>query len=69
MRVTISFDTDNAAFEDDFDAELTRVLRHLPRKIRAQMGRAPGCLCVTPEADDKIIDSNGNTIGSVCVEA
>lgn len=69
MRVTITFDTNNAAFEDDFDAELARVLRSLPRKIGAQMARASGCVCTHPEADDKLLDVNGNTCGFVRVEA
>lgn len=50
-RFILSFDTDNAAFEDDPFAEIARVLRATAEKVedRNDMGT--------------IRDLNGNTIG------
>ena len=53
MNITITLNTDNAAFEDDPGAEVARILDDLKQKI----GRWG-----IPD-DMKLIDSNGNTVG------
>lgn len=66
--VTITFETDNAAFEDEPELEVDRLLRQARIKVFAQLARAPGCVCTAPEAGDKLLDSNGNTVGKVEVQ-
>lgn len=65
MKVTIEFTTDNDAFEEDLLGETKRILTQALRKIEAQLEREPGCVCTHPESTDKLLDSNGNTVGSV----
>lgn len=64
MNLTIKIDLDNAAFEDDMIGELAQVLRSCVGKTIAQLER-PDSLCDHPEAADKLLDSNGNTVGSI----
>ena len=52
-RIEIGFDTENAAFEDTPEVEISRILQKLAHDIAA--GREPG----------RIIDINGNSIGTV----
>lgn len=69
MKVTITFETGTAAWVDEgFGWQLRHVLEQVEGKVMRQLTREPGCVCDAPEADDKVIDSNGNTIGSVKVE-
>lgn len=58
MKITIKFDTDNAAFEDASHLESGRVLRRVAERIETHPGLRAG---------DSITlrDSNGNTIGEV----
>lgn len=59
-RVTIQFDTDNAAFEDDPVGEVAFILENLEDKLLALI-----------EGEDNNIpihDSNGNTVGEGWVE-
>ena len=67
MKVIIEFDCGNAAFSDDFYAEMSRILAQAKGKVMHQLDRAPGCVCTAPEAGDKLLDSNGNTAGTVQV--
>lgn len=68
MRVTITFDTDNAAFQDGgIYYELRKILRDAERKIQEQLERPP-CRCTHPESSDKLLDSNGNTVGTLEVK-
>ena len=54
--ITITFATDNAAFEDDREAEIARVLRVLAARFATY----------TPDAGNRpIYDSNGNRIGEI----
>jgi hypothetical protein len=64
MKVTIEFDCDNAAFEENFYIEMDYVMDCIKRKIFQQRERAVS-LCDAPEAADKILDHNGNSIGFV----
>jgi hypothetical protein len=68
MRVKIEFTCDSASFADEFEASLTVALQQARRKVLRQMVRPGTCVCTAPEADDKILDVNGNTIGTVVVE-
>lgn len=67
MRIHITIDTDNAAFEDD-EHELLRIIQTIPAKIEEQKARGEDCLCDAPEAGDKLLDINGNTVGKVRIE-
>jgi hypothetical protein len=67
MKITIQFYTDDASFEDDFHEAIKHALDQAKKKIRVQLKR-PKSLCDAPEAADKIIDVNGNTIGYVSLE-
>lgn len=67
MKIKIEFSTDNAAFEDS-PSEIHFVLAQIARKVQSQVARAEGCLCTAAEADDKLLDSNGNTVGSVEID-
>lgn len=59
-KVRIEFDTDNAAFEDDFNDECFRVLERAYLLITVHHRRAPN------EPDDDVLhDTNGNRIGKV----
>ena len=65
MRLIITIDYRGAALEDAPTEELRRLLSTVPAKVEAQLARAPGCVCTTPESVDKLLDSNGNTVGTV----
>lgn len=59
MKVTIEFDTGNAAFEDDWEGEVAFVLAQAREKLIA-LG--------PEEGGRKLYDSNGNKVGTVKVE-
>jgi len=63
--VEIRFSCDSAAFDDDFEGALALALAKCGVKLMRQLKRKPGCVCTADEADDKVQDINGNTIGSV----
>lgn len=67
MKIVIAFYMDNASFVDDFHGELERVLNKVKTKVCVQVTRRPS-ICDVQEADDKILDSNGNTIGFIKLE-
>lgn len=58
MTITIKLRTDNAAFSEDRDAEVLRILREWLDSAD-QSG--------TPMNVDRLQDFNGNTVGSVTV--
>jgi len=67
MRINIEFDADNAAFEGHhFYPEIRRIFDQAIKKIHAQRLRPP-CSCTAPESVDKLLDTNGNTVGWVRV--
>jgi hypothetical protein len=68
MKIRIEFEADNAAFVDNFPSEISLVFRQAETKILEQLGRVEGCVCTAPEAADKLLDTNGNTVGTVAVE-
>ncbi len=74
MKVTIEFDCSNAAFsgedfsDDLFLEEVSHILAQADWKIRSQFYRPPASVCTAPESADKLIDSNGNTVGTVILK-
>jgi hypothetical protein len=64
VKVRIEFDMDNAAFEDDLNGALQFIFAQAHRKIHEQLERKEA-LCKAPEAADKLLDLNGNTVGSI----
>lgn len=68
MRVTITIDTDNAAFEDSLGYEVARVLRKLADTFNAHSALLDVDGEHLHELDGhKLRDINGNTVGSVKV--
>ena len=65
MEISIRIKTDNAAFDERPEDEIERILGTVAGKVRAQMERDPQTICDAPEVDDKLLDINGNTVGSV----
>lgn len=59
MTVNIHFDTDNAAFEDSFLMEVTRVLRNAKDAIVDSNNET--------QTNCPLMDSNGNRIGNVMI--
>lgn len=57
MKITIVFDTDNAAFEDDFAREIRAILIQAKHRIFEQL-----------KGSDKLLDTNGNTVGRVSID-
>lgn len=58
MKITITIDTNNAAFEDNTEAEVARILKKIVEKI------ANG-----EDVDGKkTIDFNGNVVGQVSID-
>lgn len=66
MKVTIEVEMNNDAFDDGFNGlrELHRLLNLAVEKVGDQMSRSPS-LCNHPESADKLLDKNGNTVGTV----
>jgi hypothetical protein len=50
-KLTVTIETDNAAFEGDAGPELSRILRGLARRLE------------DGETQGRLRDSNGNTVG------
>jgi hypothetical protein len=65
LKVVIEVECTGAAFDENPIGELKRILRTVPAKVVNQLTREAGCVCVAPEADDKLLDVNGNTVGSL----
>jgi hypothetical protein len=57
-KVTITINTDNAAFEENYNAELGWIVKELGEKIRRH----------SDVRGLKLKDSNGNTVGKVEVQ-
>lgn len=65
MKVKIEVDLDNDAFQLSFHAELLRVLHSAADKAEKQFYATKATHCTAPEPMHKLLDSNGNTVGSV----
>lgn len=68
MKIFIELETKGAAFAENFYGALTYVLDQLPEKVLEQKQRDPRTLCTSPEAADKLLDVNRNTVGRLWVE-
>lgn len=55
-RFTLRLDTDNDAFRDEPASEIARLLRDAARRVEAG------------DAEGRLRDANGNTVGAFCVE-
>lgn len=58
MKLTITINTENSAFEDDEDMEVSRILIRIAERI------ASG----TDVHKALVMDSNGNSVGQIFVE-
>lgn len=67
MRIVITINCENDAFEGDPLPEVQGILATVPAKFLRILQRKPGCVCTAPEADDKLLDRNGNTVGHIRV--
>lgn len=65
MRIIITIDAENDAFQDNPIPEVQRILAVVPAKLHRIINREPGCVCTAAEADDELRDGNGNTVGSI----
>ena len=54
MNINININTDNAAFEGDFDKEIKRILKQTEKHISKHAN-----------SNCKLFDSNGNTCGNL----
>lgn len=59
MKITIEFDTDNAAFEDGFAPEVARVIARATTKIINHAETSE------PGDSEWLHDTNGNRVGEV----
>jgi len=70
MHITIQFDTDNAAFEDDFEAEARSISKQVGKQIVAALeGQFKYAGLAFTSSQHVIRDSNGNLIGWIVTEA
>lgn len=65
MRILIEIDCNGSALHSDIIGELGRILSTVPGKIEQQLERDGRCICFAKEAADKLIDINGNTVGTL----
>jgi hypothetical protein len=67
MKIKIEINCDDAALHDNLEVELPRILTTALGKVYAQLERDGRCICEALESDDKLLDINGNTVGTVRV--
>jgi hypothetical protein len=65
MKILIEINCDDAALHDNLHGELARIMYGIPDKVCAQLERSGRCICEALESSDKLIDINGNTVGTV----
>ncbi len=65
MKVIIEFDTDNAAFENDWTGEITELLVK-SRLVLSQHGQPEEGKSF--EIIGRLLDTNGNSVGHVRIE-
>lgn len=63
MKITIEFDTDTAAFEDNHFTEVDRILKLVGEYAYEHMLYPSYQLDRNNNKGHKIVDANGNTIG------
>lgn len=64
MRVTVTIDCDNAAFEDDLREEVARILTKVP-DVMLDLLEYPTTFT---DLGEPLRDLNGNVVGRVAVE-
>jgi hypothetical protein len=63
MKITIEFDTDNAAWEDNWISETDRIMANVVNNVHDAF------MCQGAKMDTfSVTDSNGNKIGSVKIK-
>lgn len=67
MQIKIEFSCDNAAFEDDFRAEVGRVLEQARRSLFPYQKNALDFRLCEPGGSVPLLDSNGNAVGSITI--
>ena len=65
MKISIEIDCKDAALHDNLEEELRRILNTVTDKVLRQLDRDGRCICEALESDDKLLDVNGNTVGSL----
>ena len=68
MKLFIEIEMNNAAFDGDPLPEVVRLLEQAVGKVAMQLVRPEATVCDAPESTDKLLDINGNTVGSVRLE-
>ena len=68
MKLTIEIKMGDDALARHPHAELERLLDTVKGKVLRQLDRDVQVVCDAPEVDDKLVDINGNTVGSVKLE-
>ena len=70
MKIKLIFNTRNSAFEDDIESEVRIIFKQAADKAIHQINNPPSelLLCKAPELNDKLLDSNGNTVGIIKVK-
>ena len=67
MKISIEINCDSAALQDNLEDELQRILDTVVMKVLAQLERDGRCICTAKESADKLLDINGNTVGTLSV--
>jgi hypothetical protein len=67
MHILIKIDCSNDALHSNLEVELGRILSTIPEKVCRQLERDGRCICEALESADKLLDVNGNTVGTVRV--
>jgi rubredoxin len=67
-KVTIEVTLAGSAFDRQPMIELEHILLRAVGKVEEQLARRGGTVCAAPESADKLLDTNGNTVGTVRVE-
>lgn len=60
MKIAISFDTENAAFADDMEGEVGRIMEQVYAKVMTHATSPSG-----QTHQYKLRDSNGNSVGTM----
>ena len=66
IEIVLKLRSDDAALQENFSHELRLLMSQAMEKALQQLARQP-CLCKAAEECDKLRDSNGNVVGTVCL--
>lgn len=62
MKITVEFDTNNAAFEENPSLELREIMEHASHKAFRILSTS---MDLNGTGEERLHDSNGNTVGTV----